>query len=232
MWTICWYLLVLSISNDALDDFESDIAQRFSMQTQDIADAFAGFELRDASNGEAFMLSQGQYNRSMAQLFAVDERLRPRTPMDDSFPSRARLDMELLNESFRPVIGSLLYSSTVTRSYLALYSVALTAGVKECLGLKLFLEELGLQPAGRIIAHEDNQGAQHLAEGKAVTQRSKHIDLRYHWLREQVRSGVIELKYCPTRGMIADILTKPLGGQTFASFVDMLELRRVGVLEQ
>ncbi|KAE9035822.1 hypothetical protein PR002_g7374 [Phytophthora rubi] len=91
-------LLVLSNSNDARDDFESDITQRFSMHTRDIADAFVGFKLRDAWNGEALTLSQGQYNRSTAQHFAVDKRLRPRTPMDDSFPSRARLDMELLNE--------------------------------------------------------------------------------------------------------------------------------------
>ncbi|KAE8894856.1 hypothetical protein PF003_g20953 [Phytophthora fragariae] len=91
-------LLVLSNSNDARDDFESDITQRFSMHTRDTADAFVGFKLRDAWNGEALTLSQGQYNRSTAQRFAVDKRLRPRTPMDDSFPSRARLDMELLNE--------------------------------------------------------------------------------------------------------------------------------------
>jgi hypothetical protein len=40
--------------------------------------------------------------------------------------------------------------------------------------------------------------------------RSKHIDVRFHFLRDLTRDGVVELKHCGTQEQIADIMTKPL----------------------
>lgn len=80
---------------------------------------------------------------------------------------------------------------------------------------------------GVVTVHEDNQGAQHLAEGKAVTQRSRHIDVRYHWIREQVKLGEVKVHYCATAVMVADMITKPLGRQKFEAFRDKLGVRRV-----
>ena len=40
--------------------------------------------------------------------------------------------------------------------------------------------------------------------------RTKHIDIRYHYVREALQEGVISLSYCPTDKMIADLLTKGL----------------------
>ena len=39
---------------------------------------------------------------------------------------------------------------------------------------------------------------------------TKHIGIKYHYIREQVNSRKVELKYCPTEDMIADVLTKGL----------------------
>ncbi|EEY55079.1 uncharacterized protein PITG_19945 [Phytophthora infestans T30-4] len=61
----------------------------------------------------------------------------------------------------------------------------------ECIGLKPLLLELGLD-VGKLIVHEDNQAAQHVAKGKG---RSRHIDLRYHWVREQVQRRIIQIRY-------------------------------------
>ena len=46
----------------------------------------------------------------------------------------------------------------------------------------------------------DNQGAIAL---------SKHIDIKYHFVREMYVKGMIDIVYCPTEDMVADILTKP-----------------------
>ena len=46
--------------------------------------------------------------------------------------------------------------------------------------------------------------------------RSKHIDLRAHFIREKVAAGVVDLKYVPTNEQLADILTKALGPIQFA----------------
>jgi hypothetical protein len=57
---------------------------------------------------------------------------------------------------------------------------------------------------------EDNQGAIFLANNQATTNRSKHIDIKLHFVREVLQKGHIILRYCPTNHMIADLLTKAL----------------------
>ena len=43
-------------------------------------------------------------------------------------------------------------------------------------------------------------------------QRTKHIDIRFHFIRDQVTNGCIKVQYLQTKEMIADCLTKPVGG--------------------
>ena len=57
---------------------------------------------------------------------------------------------------------------------------------------------------------EDNQGAIALAKNPVAHARTKHIDIRFHYVREAVQEGTITLSYCPSEEMIADLLTKPL----------------------
>ena len=45
--------------------------------------------------------------------------------------------------------------------------------------------------------------------------RTKHIDIRYHYIREALRDGVVDLRFCPTSEMLADLLTKVLSKNTF-----------------
>jgi len=61
----------------------------------------------------------------------------------------------------------------------------------------------------------DNAGAISLANNPLSSARTKHIDVRFHFLRELVRSKTIEVVYVPTKFQHADILTKPLTGEGF-----------------
>ena len=56
---------------------------------------------------------------------------------------------------------------------------------------------------------EDNQGAVHIARNPVVQARTKHIDICYHYIREALIDGTIDLRHCPTQDMIADIFTNP-----------------------
>ena len=60
------------------------------------------------------------------------------------------------------------------------------------------------------VIFEDNQGAIEIAKITVSHSPTKHIDIKYHYVREAVQSGVVNLKHCPTETIIADILTKPL----------------------
>ena len=46
-------------------------------------------------------------------------------------------------------------------------------------------------------------------------QKSRHIDVRYFFIKDRIKSGNIDLQYCPTEVMLADFFTKPLQGKQF-----------------
>lgn len=56
----------------------------------------------------------------------------------------------------------------------------------------------------------DNQGAIALSKNPVKRQRSKHIDVKYHFIRDALNEGKINIEYCPSEEMAADILTKPV----------------------
>ena len=72
---------------------------------------------------------------------------------------------------------------------------------------------------------QDNQCAIALAEKDAAHTRSKHIDIKHHFIREKIANKIIKLEYCPTDNMIADTLTKPLSREKFEKFRLDLGLR-------
>ena len=68
----------------------------------------------------------------------------------------------------------------------------------------------------------DNTSAIAIANNPVQHTITKHIDIRYHFLREHVMSGTVELYFVPTDQQIADIFTKPLDESTFSRLVGEL----------
>ena len=52
--------------------------------------------------------------------------------------------------------------------------------------------------------------------------KSKHIEIKYHFIRDMVQKGAVNLKYVPTKEQVADVLTKPLAHVKFEYFRDKL----------
>ena len=52
--------------------------------------------------------------------------------------------------------------------------------------------------------------------------RTKHIDIRYHFIRDHVMNGIVELHFVPSEKQLADIFTKPLDESTFSRLVSEL----------
>jgi hypothetical protein len=88
---------------------------------------------------------------------------------------------------------------------------------KEIIWLQDILTELSILEEEACTLYQDNQGAIFIENNNAISQRTKHIDIRYYYIREQILMNKIEIKYCPTEQMTADILTKPLALKMFAS---------------
>ena len=88
------------------------------------------------------------------------------------------------------------------------YVAACTTG-RELAWLRKLLNELGYhQTMSKIL--EDNQGTIAISNSAIESEKSKHIDICYHWLRDQIKEKKLKMEYCPTSLMTADTLTKSL----------------------
>jgi hypothetical protein len=132
---------------------------------------------------------------------------------------------DLINR--RSVTGFLMYlnggviswSSTVQKS-VAKSTVeaeyyALSAASDEVMFLRTLLEELGFPQLEPSVINEDNKGTKDLAMNPVFHKRTKHIEIRYHSIRERVESGHIAVNLVDSKSNIADILTKATSVKTF-----------------
>ena len=103
--------------------------------------------------------------------------------------------------------------------------IAATHAAKEGIWLRRFIGELYGPIDNPTTLYCDNQAALTLATTDNFHARTKHIDIRYHFIRHEVNSGTFKLIYCPTNDMIADILTKPLPGWKVKAHSAALGLR-------
>jgi hypothetical protein len=68
----------------------------------------------------------------------------------------------------------------------------------------------------------DNQSCIKLSENPVFHDKSKHVEIKYHYIRDLVQKGVVKLQYIGTDEQIADVLTKPLSKVKFEYFRDKL----------
>lgn len=121
--------------------------------------------------------------------------------------------------------------STKKQSIVALSSteseyITLTHASRELIWLRnLWAELTAEQPKEPTVLHDDNQGAIALTRTGAYHARTKHIDIRYHFIRDVVARGDAKIKYCPTEDMVADIFTKALPRQQFEKLRKLLGRR-------
>ncbi|CAL2271321.1 unnamed protein product [Prunus armeniaca] len=87
--------------------------------------------------------------------------------------------------------------------------IAATEACKEMLWMKRFLQELG-QEQHKYILHCDSQSAIHLSKNPSFHSRSKHIDVRYHWIRDVLESKQLQLENIHTDDNSSDMMTKSL----------------------
>ena len=104
--------------------------------------------------------------------------------------------------------------------------VAAAGSSCQAIWMQRVLKKIGYKGSETTLIFCDNSSTIKLSKNPVMHGKSKHIDVRYHFLRELVNDGIVQLQFCGTRHQIADILTKPLKLESFR------ELRKkLGVCE-
>ena len=88
--------------------------------------------------------------------------------------------------------------------------------------LRKILEKLGHTQNSSTTVYCDSNSAIKLAKNPVMHGRSKHIDVRFHFLRELVKDETIELVHCNTQEQVADVMTKPLKLDAFVKLRNLL----------
>jgi hypothetical protein len=119
-----------------------------------------------------------------------------------------------------PVSWSSKQQSSVALSSMEAEYMAASAACQEAVWLVRVLQELGSTNSNTTILYEDNKSCIQFTKNNSVHKRSKHIDQRYHYIRELVLENKIKLEYIPTELNIADMFTKPLSSERFIMLRD------------
>lgn len=110
----------------------------------------------------------------------------------------------------------------VTNSSTDAEYIAINEASREAMFLRQLLEQLGRPCDGATQIFGDNNGALALAKDPVFHSRSKHIKVRYHFVRELIDDGEVDCRRVNTRDNASDVFTKPLCRLTFAQFRDAL----------
>jgi hypothetical protein len=121
--------------------------------------------------------------------------------------------------SWKSKLQSIIAQSTTEAEYMAINSA-----FKEAVYIKQLLTELGYYIQERFPVYTDNNGALLLANNSQFHERTKHIAVKYHYVRDLINQGEIDLIYIKGSKQKADGFTKPLDKPKFIEFIRLLRL--------
>jgi len=112
--------------------------------------------------------------------------------------------------------------SVVARSSAEAEFRALALRICEGMWLKRLLEELQLlvEPPMKLLC--DNQAAISISKNPVLHDRTKHVEIDRHFIKEKIEDGIVEIIYTPTRQQTADVLTKAVARTQFDTLLSKL----------
>ena len=121
--------------------------------------------------------------------------------------------------------------TTIARSNAEAKYSAMAHTASEMMWLKNLMVELGLNVNGPLPMHCDNQAIIHIASNPVFHERTKHIEVDCHFVREAVMSKRICTPYTPSSEQVAYIFTKALGGMQFRTLCNKLGMVNIYMLQ-
>lgn len=122
-----------------------------------------------------------------------------------------------------PIFWMSKKQATVALSTAEAEYMAISAALQEVKWLAQLLGELSCSVQTPIPVFSDNQAAISISSASAVPHsRTKHIDLRHHYVRESVRDGLLQVEWVQSSKQLADVFTKALGKEQYKQLIDKI----------
>jgi len=123
--------------------------------------------------------------------------------------------------------GCLISWNTKKQPLVALSSceaeyVAMTSAVQEAKFLRMLLNDMFIKSPDPTVIFADNQGAIFIAKNPVNRQRTKHIDIKYHFIRSEIKNKLVDVQYVPSDKNVADVFTKCLPRNKANSFIEAI----------
>nr|GFB69966.1 retrotransposon protein, putative, unclassified [Tanacetum cinerariifolium] len=205
---------------DLCDLFANLMCSKFKMSMMGKISFFLGLQI--SQNLRGIFINQSKYSLELLKKYGFESC----DPVDTPMVEKSKLDEDREGKAsdqshYRGMIGTLLYL-TASRPDLQ-FAICMCARY-QARPTEKHLSDYGLV-FNKIQMYCDNKSAIALCCNYVQHSQSKHIDIRYHFIKEQVEQGVIELYFVNTEYQLADLFTKALGRERIEFLTNKLGMR-------
>ncbi|GJX88644.1 retrovirus-related pol polyprotein from transposon TNT 1-94 [Tanacetum coccineum] len=227
--------IIFASTNTAMcNEFANQMTTKFKMSMMGQMSFFLGLQISQSPRG--IFINQSKYASEIVKKYGMLTSDSVDTPMSAYVPAYADADHAGCQDTRRSTSGSaqflgdkLVSWSSKKQKCTAISSteaeyIALSGCCAQILWMRSQLTDYGFQ-FNKIPLYCDNKSAIALCCNNVQHSRAKHIDVRYHFIKEQVENGIVELYFVRTEYQLADIFTKPLPRERFNFLIEKLGMR-------
>ncbi|KAI3810866.1 hypothetical protein L1987_20489 [Smallanthus sonchifolius] len=205
-------------------DFEILMHSKFEMSSMGELNFFLGLQVKQVPNG--IFINQSKYVKSILERFKMADCSAARTPMQvhhQLTPDKDGQDTD--QHQYRSMIGSLMYLTASRPDIMFAVSEAeYTAASSYCaqvIWIQNQMVDFGMTFMATTI-HIDNMSAISITNNPVQHSKTKHVDIRYHFIRDQAEKKMIILTKVHTNEQYADLFTKPFDEAKFKYLVESI----------
>nr|GEU47408.1 hypothetical protein [Tanacetum cinerariifolium] len=219
--------IIFASTNTAMcNEFANSMTTKFKMSMMGQMSFFLGLQISQSPRG--IFINQSKYASEIVKEYGMLSSDSVDTPLVEKSKLNEDLQGKPVDDSlYRGMIGSLMYltsSSPDLTELLTWVSGTRRIPVINLLAGLLRSKNYGFQ-FNKIPMYCDNKNAIALCCNSVQHSRAKHIDVRYHFIKEQVENEIVELYFVRTEYQRADIFTKPLPRERFNFLIEKLRIK-------
>ena len=143
-------------------------------------------------------------------------------PEENETPMCSTSGMVAYSHGIGAIFAAVNLEKTISLSTAEAEYKSITRACKFLTGVIQFYEEIGFPLKRPADIYNDNQAAIAMSKQPFCTSATRHMKIKFHYIKEKVKDSTVSVTYCPTGSMVADIMTKALDRVLFQRFRDML----------